>query len=87
MSGLATADDSVVLEETQSGVHGRQSGRWNLYDRGLDLVTEGPDDDAKALGIVPVSSSPTFDHEAVYHGQYRRWRALVAGAVPSEAAD
>ena len=78
MSGLATADDSVVLEETQAGVRGGTSGRWNLYDRGIELMTAGPDEEAKRLGISPVSSSPTFDHEAIYHGQYRRWRELMS---------
>ncbi|MEM7250960.1 MAG: SRPBCC family protein [Pseudomonadota bacterium] len=76
MSGLATADDSVVLEETQTGAYAR-ADRWNVYDRGLDFVTPGPDDDAKALGIAPVSSSNRFDHEAIYHGQYRQWWRLV----------
>lgn len=87
MSGLATSDDSVVLEETQSGVGGGHSSQWNVYDRGLELVTAGPDEDAKALGINPVSSSPTFDHEAVYHGQYRRWLELVGSARLAKAVD
>ncbi|MGK0169475.1 MAG: benzoate/toluate 1,2-dioxygenase alpha subunit [Gammaproteobacteria bacterium] len=77
MSGLATADDSVVLEETQFGAQGSALTHWNLYDRGLDRVVSGPDDDARELGIEPVTSAPTFDHEAIYHGQYRRWRTLM----------
>ena len=76
MSGLATADDSAVLEETQIGAYGAQA-RWSNYDRGVELVTMGPDEDAKALGIAPVTSAPHFDHEALYHGQYRRWRELM----------
>ena len=77
MSGLATADDSAVLEETQSGTYARND-RWNLYDRGVEFLTPGADEDAKALGIRPVSSSNSFDHEAIYHGQYRKWWELVS---------
>ena len=77
----------MVLEETQSGVGGGHSSQWNVYDRGLELVTAGPEEDAKALGINPVSSSPTFDHEAVYHGQYRRWLELVGSARLAKAVD
>ena len=79
MSGLATPDDSVVLEQTQAGVASLSGeSRWNRYDRGVEQMVPVPDDDARALGIQPVASSPTFDHEAIYHGQYRRWRELMS---------
>ena len=37
----------------------------------------GPDADAKALGFEPVSLTTNWDHETLFHGMYRRWRALM----------
>ncbi len=77
MSGLATPDDSAVLEETQRGLGGEEPG-WNVYDRGADRMTRGPDEEARRLGLEPVASSGSFDHEVIHHGQYRAWAARLA---------
>ena len=77
MSGLATPDDSAALEDTQVGCEGRLD-RWNDFSRGLGAMVPGGDDAADELGIRPVSTSPRWDHETLYYGQYRRWRELMA---------
>ncbi len=79
MSGLATPDDSAALEDTQRGCEGRLD-RWNDLSRGFGAMQPGGDDAADDLGIRPVSSSPRWDHETLYHGQYRQWRRLMADA-------
>ena len=82
LRGLATPDDAAVLEDVQAGVHGRLD-RWNSYSRGLAMMTAGADEAARELGIEPISSSPRFDHEALYLGQYRQWLRLLD--LPSPA--
>ena len=79
MSGLATPDDSAALEDTQAGCDGRLD-RWNDLSRGIAAMLDGGDDAASDLGIRPVSTSPRWDHETLYHGQYRQWRRLMARA-------
>ncbi len=76
-AGLATTDDSAALEDTQTGAHA-SAEPWNVFQRGWDTHIEGPDDEAKALGMNPVASNPRWDPEIHYVGQYRRWRELMS---------
>ncbi len=76
-AGLATTDDSAALEDTQYGAHA-STEPWNVFQRGWDTHTQGPDEDAKALGIQPAASNSRWDLETHYVGQYRRWRELMA---------
>ncbi|MDP6876468.1 MAG: RHO alpha subunit C-terminal catalytic domain-containing protein, partial [Alphaproteobacteria bacterium] len=78
VTGMATPDDLAALEDCQIGSHGRQA-RWNNMDRGLSQVTQGPDEDAKALGAEVAASAPRWDHETLYHGYFRQWRAMMDG--------
>jgi len=75
-AGMATSDDISALEQTQAGAFGRAS-RWNEFTRGLAHMIQGADEDAKALGFDPVTTSPDWDHETLFHGMYRRWRDLM----------
>jgi benzoate/toluate 1,2-dioxygenase alpha subunit len=75
-AGLATTDDSAALEDTQTGAHA-SAEPWNVFQRGWDSHIEGPDEEAKALGMNPVSSNSRWDPETHYVGQYRRWRELM----------
>jgi len=76
-AGLATTDDSAALEDTQSGAHA-SAEPWNVFRRGWDGFSEGPDAEAKALGLNPVASNSRWDPETHYVGQYRRWRELMS---------
>ena len=76
VTGLATSDDVISLDTAQAGCHGTGAG-WNEYTRGLGQMIKGPDDRARALGMNPVHSSPSWDHEADYVGFYRHWRDLL----------
>jgi len=77
VTGLATSDDVISLDTAQAGCHGSAAG-WNDYARGLDRAIDGPDEMADALGMKPLISSPSWDHEAEYVGFYRYWKALLA---------
>jgi benzoate/toluate 1,2-dioxygenase alpha subunit len=75
-SGMATSDDIAALEETQDGSQAHLS-RWNEFHRGIGQVVEGADEGARAIGFEPAASSPDWDHEALYHGFYRRWLEMM----------
>ena len=78
VTGLATSDDVISLDVAQAGCHGSEAG-WNEYARGLEQTVDGADGMAGSLGMKPVTSSPSWDHEAEYVGFYRHWRDLLAG--------
>ena len=73
VSGMATPDDLVNLNSAHSGGEGSLA-RWTNFLRGLETVQEGPDDYARELGIEPVTSNSSWDHETPYIGFYRYWR-------------
>jgi benzoate/toluate 1,2-dioxygenase alpha subunit len=75
-AGMATSDDMAALEDTHAGAFGR-SARWNEFNRGLGHMIRGADDDAKALGFEPATTSPDWDHETLFHGFYRQWREMM----------
>ena len=77
VSGLATPDDIAALQDCQQGAAGT-AARWTAMERGLGLLTAGADADAARLGAEPASSAPSFDHETLYYGFFRRWSALMA---------
>ncbi|MBM3486834.1 MAG: Rieske 2Fe-2S domain-containing protein [Alphaproteobacteria bacterium] len=76
VSGMATADDVMALEDSQTGSRGR-TARWGEFHRGLDSVVHGPDAAARDGKFNPVTSNNTWDQETLYHGFYRRWKALM----------
>ncbi len=76
-SGVGTPDDLAAFEACQRGYRGRLA-RWQQgYARGQRRMSPGADADAQALGLAPVSSSPSFDDETLFHGQYRQWLSLM----------
>lgn len=76
-SGVGTPDDLAAFEACQRGYQGREV-RWQQgYVRGTRRMTLGADAEAQALGLQPFSSSPSFDDETLYHGQYRQWLKLM----------
>jgi benzoate/toluate 1,2-dioxygenase alpha subunit len=75
-AGMATSDDIAALEDIQAGSLGRHA-RWSEFTRGLAHMIHGADDDARALGFEPATTSPNWDHETLFHGLYRRWRDLM----------
>ncbi len=85
-AGMATSDDVSALEECHAGAFGR-TARWNEFNRGRAHMIQGADDDAKALGFEPVTTSPDWDHETLFHGLYRRWRDLMCDGPMGDGKD
>lgn len=86
VSGLSTSDDVVSLDTAQEGFRGPDAG-WNVYDRGLGAMGDGPDADAEAAGFAPEQHGASWDHEACFVGWYRHWRGLLEERTRRAAAD
>jgi benzoate/toluate 1,2-dioxygenase alpha subunit len=78
VTGMATPDDLAALEDCQIGARGTQA-RWSDMERGMSMMTHGPDDLARGIDAEVVSSAGSWDHETLYHGYFRRWAALMDG--------
>ena len=78
VTGMATPDDLAALEDCQHGANGALT-RWNGLDRGLGMVSKGPDEAAQDIGVNPLTSGTTYDHETLYYGFFRKWRDLMGG--------
>lgn len=71
-SGMATPDD---LEEFRSCQKGFLASNlpWNDMCRGSEHWIDGPDEDAKQLGINPIMSGAKTEDEGLYTVQHRYW--------------
>ena len=76
VTGMATSDDVVALEDSQRGNHARLN-RWCEFHRGLHSMVWGADDEARLGGFAPESSNGSWDHETVYYSFYRTWRRML----------
>ena len=81
-SGMSTPDDVAVFEITHEGNRAR-AGHWSDMTRGLAAATEGPDNDARALGFTPDFSSDHFQHEITLQGIYRQWSKMMTVRGPA----
>jgi len=88
VSGMATSDDVMALEDTQTGSNGR-TAQWGDFHRGLASMIAGADEPARDGGFAPATSNNTWDQETLYHGFYRRWKELMTAArgTQQEAAE
>ena len=77
VTGMATSDDVVALEDSQAGNHSRMRP-WCEFHRGMHSVVHGPDADAKLGDFAPETSNNTWDQETVYHSFYRTWRHMLS---------
>ena len=80
VTGMATPDDLAALEDCQIGAGGTKA-RWSHMERGMTMMTHGPDELARAIGADVVSSAESWDHETLYHGYFRRWAALMDAEI------
>lgn len=75
-SGMATPDDVAVAESAHKASYAFAS-KWTNISRGAEFKVEGPDEAARELGMVPVASSNSWDHEISMQGVYRRWLQML----------
>src|SRR6476620_5207136 len=85
-SGMATPDDLEEFRSCQIG-YGGGAAQWNDLSRGAEHWIEGADDDAKELGLDPVSSGMRTEDEGLYLVQHGYWKKAMRDAVDAEAAE
>lgn len=83
-SGMATPDDTEEFRATQRGYAGAAHAKWNDLTRGATQWIEGPDEDAKALGINPVLSGARTEDEGLFVIQHSNWSERMGQAIAKE---
>lgn len=82
-SGLASPDDSVLYEGCQSGFQSARPPYLQGYSRGLSIMVEGANDEARRFGLNPLQSLSSAGRTAAeinLYSPYREWqRMLKAG--------
>lgn len=85
-SGMATPDDTEEFRATQNGYAGAAHAPWNDICRGATQWIEGPDEEAKALGITPILSGARTEDEGLFVIQHKQWTERMAEAIAKERA-
>ncbi len=86
VSGMGTPDDLEEFRASQEGFHGL-SAEWNDLSRGAIRWVEGPDDNARALGMRPLLSGIKTEDEGLFVRQHAYWaEALLKGVDKDRAA-
>lgn len=79
VTGLATSDDVISLDVAHAGCRGREL-QWTDYARGMGMMHEGPDAEARAFGFKPRISGTSWDQDAPNVGFWRQWRDRLSAA-------
>ena len=83
-SGMATPDDTEEFRATQRGYAGAAHAKWNDLTRGATQWIEGPDEDAKALGVAPILCGARTEDEGLFVIQHKQWTERIAAAIAKE---
>src|SRR5699024_6581813 len=83
VSGMGTADDLEEFRACQEGYGGR-AAQWNDLSRGAPLWIQGPDENAKAMGMKPLLSGERSEDEGLYICQHQYWLDVLQAAVEEE---
>jgi benzoate/toluate 1,2-dioxygenase alpha subunit len=83
-SGMATPDD---LEEFRSSQRGflASNAPWNDMSRGATHWIQGPDEEARELGINPVLSGVRVEDEGLFPVQHSYWVKALQNGLAAES--
>lgn len=86
VSGMGTPDDLEEFRACQTGYAGADT-LWNDLSRGATRWIEGPDANARAIGLEPLLSGERSEDEGLFVRQHEYWaEALKAGIARDGAA-
>ena len=85
VSGMGTADDLEEFRACQKGYAG-SAAQWNDLSRGAPLWVNGPDENAKQMGLKPLLSGGRSEDEGLFVRQHEFWASALREAVEREAA-
>lgn len=80
VSGMGTSDDLEEFRACQAGYAGI-SALWNDLSRGAPLWIEGPDENARKLGIRPLLSGERSEDEGLFVRQHEYWARVMRDAL------
>ena len=83
---MATPDDLEEFRSCQK-TYLATAAPWNDMSRGAEHWIEGPDDDAKTLGLDPVSSGVRTEDEGLFIVQHGYWKKALQQGLEIEAAE
>ena len=83
VSGMGTPDDLEEFRACQSGYQGQISG-WNDLSRGAVNWTDGPDENARSMGMTPLLSGGRTEDEGLFVRQHEHWAATLEKAIARE---
>ena len=84
VSGMGTADDLEEFRACQEGYGAASSAPWNDLSRGAPLWIDGPDENAKKLGINPILSGERSEDEGLFVCQHDFWLSSMKNALDKE---
>ncbi|CAN7361174.1 Rieske 2Fe-2S domain-containing protein [Paraburkholderia sp. DD10] len=83
VSGMGTADDLEEFRACQAGYAGT-TALWNDLSRGAPLWIEGPDANAKSMGMKPLISGERSEDEGLFVCQHEYWVRVMSDALKKE---
>ncbi|AMM17658.1 benzoate 1,2-dioxygenase large subunit [Burkholderia sp. PAMC 28687] len=86
VSGMGTADDLEEFRACQAGYAGT-TALWNDLSRGAPLWVDGPDRNAKSMGLNPLISGERSEDEGLFVTQHEYWVRLMRDALKKEQGE
>lgn len=83
VSGMGTSDDLEEFRACQQGYAGI-SALWNDLSRGAPLWIEGPDENARKMGLRPLLSGERSEDEGLFVRQHEYWARVMRQALSTK---
>lgn len=83
VSGMGTPDDLEEFRACQVAYEGA-GNLWNDLSRGATRWVDGPDDNAKAMGLEPILSGERSEDEGLFVRQHEYWAKTLLAALEKE---
>lgn len=83
---MGTADDLEEFRACQAGYAGI-TAMWNDLSRGAPLWIDGPDENAKKMGLHPRISGERSEDEGLFVCQHEHWVNVMRDALKKERGE
>ncbi|HWL58576.1 MAG TPA: Rieske 2Fe-2S domain-containing protein [Paracoccus sp. (in: a-proteobacteria)] len=83
VSGMGTSDDLEEFRACQTAYTGTVA-LWNDMSRGAPLWINGPDDNARRMGLSPLISGERSEDEGLFVCQHEYWADVMRAALAAE---
>ncbi|WGR62124.1 benzoate 1,2-dioxygenase large subunit (plasmid) [Paracoccus ferrooxidans] len=83
VSGMGTSDDLEEFRACQTAYAGTLA-LWNDMSRGAPLWIDGPDENARRMGLKPLLSGERSEDEGLFVCQHEYWAQVMRDALAAE---